>query len=84
VAWVTRKPVTTQEMAGTSTPRSSAIDGSAMFTMLTLTTESIIPLATTISAIQRQRGCSSRRARNATTRVAARSLTPGSLVRRVE
>jgi len=75
VAWVTRKPVTTQEIDGTSTPRSCAISGRAMLTMLTLTTESIIPLATTISAIQRQRGWASTRARTATTRAAARSLT---------
>ena len=73
---MTRKPVTTHEIVGTSTPRSAAIAGRAMLTMLTLTTESIIPLATTISAIQRQRGWASSRPRSATTRAAARSLTP--------
>ena len=67
--------MTTHEIEGTSTPRSAAISGRAMLTMLTLTTESIIPLATTISAIQRQRGWARTRARTATTRCAARPLT---------
>ena len=64
--------MTTHEIEGTSTPRSAAIVGSAMLTMLTLTTESIIPLATTMSAIQRHRGCARMRARSAAARAAAR------------
>src|SRR5262245_3443471 len=58
-------------MVGTSAPRSAAIDGSAMLTMLTLTTESIIPLATTTSAIQRYRGWARSAARAVRTRAEA-------------
>ncbi len=74
---MTRKPVTTQETEGTSTSKSAAICGSATLTMLTLTTESIIPLATTASAIQRQRGCARRRARSGSRRPMMRSVTRG-------
>ena len=53
VAWVTKNPVTIHAMAVKSTPKSRAIDGIAMLTMLMFMTESHMPLATTTSANQR-------------------------------
>jgi hypothetical protein len=60
-----------------STPRSRAIDGIAMFTMLMFMTDSHMPVDTTTSASHRPRGCASIRTRTVRACVLARALTTG-------
>ena len=71
-AWVTRNPVTTHPAPDTLASKSREMSGSAMLTMLMFSTDSIIPPATTVMAIQRHRGLARRRARIARRRAGSR------------
>ena len=74
---MTKKAVTTHAMSARSTPRSFAMVGIAMLTMLMFMTESHMPLATTTRAYQRRRGCAARRARISRALVVACAITRG-------